>query len=131
LYYIQYAHVRAVSVAAKVAQALDQAMPSSLPENIATKSDICAYSDQEKIILKKVCSLKYLLPQLAENHQIHLLAHFAYELSHDFHAYYNQQRIIDASQPALTQHRLVMVNLVRTTLATTMFIMGVTPLNKM
>lgn len=120
LYYIQYAHVRTVSVTAKMVQ-----------ENIAASTQVCAYSDQEKIILKKICSLKYLLPQLAANHQIHLLAHFAYELSHDFHAYYNQQRIIDAAHPALTHHRLAIVDLVRSTLATSMFIMGVTPLQKM
>ncbi|MBP9765084.1 arginine--tRNA ligase [Candidatus Babeliales bacterium] len=121
LFYIQYAHVRTMSIQKK-------AMEAGIDHTNVTL-DTCNQS--EKLILKKICQLKYLLPQIAQNHQIHLLAHFTYELSHLFHAYYNQQRIIDTDNPATTQHRLAIVNVTQKTLQTAFYIMGITPLDTM
>lgn len=121
VYYIQYAHVRTISVQKKAIEAgisLDQIALSKL-------------SDEEKMLLKKLYELKTLLPQVAQNHQIHLIAHYSYEVAHLFHAYYNQNRIIDTENIEQTMHRLAIVNLVQINLKTAMFVMGIVPMEKM
>ncbi|MCX5923788.1 MAG: arginine--tRNA ligase [Candidatus Dependentiae bacterium] len=123
VYYIQYAYVRTLSIQKKAAD-----------ENIITAKD-CNYdlslSDLEKLILKKICSLKSLIFNIGQNHQIHLLAYFTLELATLFHRYYNAQRVIDASNPEVTQQRLHIIGLVQQTLKTCLFLMGVTPMEKM
>jgi arginyl-tRNA synthetase len=123
VYYIQYAYVRTLSIQKKAAD-----------ENIITAKD-CNYdlplSDLEKLILKKICSLKSLIFNIGQNHQIHLLAYFTLEVATLFHRYYNAQRVIDANSPEVTQQRLHIIGLVQQTLKTCLFLMGVTPMEKM
>ena len=89
------------------------------------------YNDTEKLLIKKICSLKSLIYNIHHNHQIHLLAYFTYELATLFHQYYNQQRVLDAQNPAATAHRLYLVNIVQQTLQSSLFLMGITPLQSM
>jgi len=121
VYYIQYAHVRTVSVQKKASDAgID-----------LSKVQLQTLSAEEKMLLKKLYVLKELLPQVAQNHQIHLIAHYSYEVAHLFHAYYNQNRIIDLKNEEQTLHRFAMVNLVQINLKTAMFVMGIVPMEKM
>lgn len=122
MFYIQYAFVRTISIQ-KRAETDGIALLDHYP--------LQDLNDQEKLLIKKICHLKYLLPQIAQNHQIHLLAYYTYELSHIFHAYYNQQRVIDAQNLAITHHRMGIIQLVQTTIKTALFIMGITPMEKM
>lgn len=122
MYYIQYAYVRTMSIQAKAIQE-----NITLPTTVAFQD----LSSQEKLLIKKLCHLKLLLPQIAHNHQIHLLAYYAYDVAHVFHAYYNQQRVIDSQNVAMTQQRLSIIKLVQINLKTAFFIMGITPLEKM
>ncbi|MBI2344897.1 arginine--tRNA ligase [Candidatus Dependentiae bacterium] len=121
VYYIQYAHVRTVSVQKKAIQSGINFEQVKLLE----------LSFEEKTLLKKLYELKNLLPQVAQNHQIHLIAHYSYEVAHLFHAYYNQNRIIDSENIQQTLHKLAMVNLVQINLKTAMFVMGIVPMEKM
>lgn len=122
MFYIQYAYVRTLSVQKR-----------AVVENIELldKYPLQEITDQEKLLIKKICHLKYLLPQIANNHQIHLLAYYTYELSHLMHAYYNQHRILDNQNLALTYHRMHILQLVQTNIKTALFIMGITPMEKM
>ena len=122
IFYIQYAHVRTISVQKKAIQdGFSTTECNLLPEMTL----------QEKMLLKKLYQLKTLLPQVAQNHQIHLVAHYAYEVANLFHAYYNQERFIIPDNVALTNHRLALVNLVQINLRTAMFIMGIIPMQEM
>jgi len=122
MFYIQYAFVRTISI---------QRRAETDGIALLDAYQLQDLNDQEKLLIKKICHLKYLLPQIAQNHQIHLLAYYTYELSHVFHAYYNQQRIIDTQNLAITHHRMGIIQLVQTTIKTTLFIMGITPMEKM
>lgn len=122
IFYIQYAHVRTVSI-------YKRAAAENVP--LPTSAAIGAVTDQEKLLIKKICLLKYLLPQVAQNHQIHLIAYYTYELAHLFHAYYNQNRIIDAQNLDLTHHRMNIIQMVQTNLKTALLVMGITPMEKM
>ncbi len=122
VYYIQYAHVRTISVQRKAVEAGITLENTQLLETL---------SFDEKMLLKKLYELKTLLPQVAQNYQIHLIAHYSYEVAHLFHAYYNQNRIIDSENMPMTMHRLAIVNLVQLNLKTAMFVMGIVPMEKM
>ncbi|HSW77133.1 MAG TPA: arginine--tRNA ligase [Candidatus Saccharimonadales bacterium] len=123
VYYIQYAYVRTLSIQRKAEE-----------ENI-TVNATCLYdqefSDLEKLLLRKMCALKSLIYSISNNHQIHVLAYYTHELAGLFHKYYNMQRVIDASNPAVTQQRLHCIGLIQQTLQTCLFLMGITPLEKM
>lgn len=121
IYYIQYAFVRTVSIQRNASE-----------QNVAAANVITLeISETEKLLLKKICALKNLIANIGKNHQIHLLAYFTYEFASLFHQYYNQQRIIETAHPEQTAHRLYMVNLVQETLKTSLFLMGITPMQKM
>lgn len=121
VFYIQYAFVRTLSIQKKAAElGLSTA---------ATFNSNC--SAIEKLIIKKMCSLKLLIANIAHHHQIHLLAYYSYELASLFHQYYNQQRVLDSENPSATSHRLYLVETIQQTFKTTLFLMGVTPMEKM
>ena len=121
MYYIQYAFVRTVSIARNACE-----------QNFAPASKITHdFNESEKLLFKKICSLKNLIFNISQNHQIHLLAYFTYELAALFHQFYNQKRIIETSEPEQTAQRLYLVNIIQETLKTSLFLMGITPMQKM
>ena len=123
VFYIQYAYVRTVSILKKAEQ-----------ENIVLQES-CDFSqpitDLEKLIIKKICSLKSLISNISSNYQIHLLAYFTLELSTLFHKYYNAHKVIDPNNQQLTEQRLHMIKVIQETLRLCFFLMGITPLKKM
>ncbi|OGB86163.1 arginine--tRNA ligase [candidate division TM6 bacterium RIFCSPHIGHO2_12_FULL_38_8] len=121
IYYIQYALVRILSIQKKAAE----------EKTISAKKITEPCSNMEKLLIKKICAFKALITNIASNHQIHLLAHDTSELATLFHQYYNQQRIIDAAAPKETAHRLFIVDLMQQNLKLALFLMGITPMEKM
>lgn len=123
VFYIQYAYVRTHSI-------FEKAQEESI--SMATVSQfIEPLSESETLILKKICSLKALLFDIAQNHQIHLIAYYSYELAALFHKYYNTHRVIDPTNKSVSAQRLAMVNMVQQTLQTCFYLMGITPVKKM
>ncbi len=123
IFYIQYAHVRTLSIQKKADQA-------GIPPEI-TPSFNQEFSPLETLLLKKICSLKELMFNIADNYQIHLLAYYSYELATLFHKYYNSARVIIPDNPELSQQRLHIIKMVQQTLQTCFYVMGITPLQKM
>ncbi|MBM18323.1 MAG: arginine--tRNA ligase [Epsilonproteobacteria bacterium] len=123
IFYIQYAYVRTHSIYNK-AQELNL-QPADQPKFEQS------LTDSEKLILKKICSLKTLLHNIADNHQIHLIAYYAYELASLFQKYYNTHRVIEPDNMQISQQRLNFILLVQQTLQTCFYLMGITPLKKM
>lgn len=121
IYYIQYAFVRTISIKRKASQ--EGYSPATHPT--------LDFNQAEKLLLKKICSLKSLIATINHNQQIHLLAYFTYELASLFHQYYNQQRVIDPTNKTETAQRLYLVNIVQETLQTSLFLMGITPMHSM
>lgn len=121
IYYIQYAFVRTLSIQKK-----------ATTEGFVQADKLgSTLSDGEKLLIRKICSLKTLIATVGKNHQIHLLAYYTYELATMFHQYYNQQRVLDNENKELTAHRLYLVDTIQKTLQTCFFLMGITPLHKM
>lgn len=123
IFYIQYAYVRTHSIQRKATtDGLQLYTNHQYNQN---------FSQAEQLILKKICFLKTLLFDIASNHQIHLLAYYSYELATLFHKYYNTHKVIDSTQPELSEQRLQFISLVQQTLQTCFYLMGITPLKKM
>ena len=123
IFYIQYAYVRTNSIFDKATEEGINVLNEQTFNN--------QFSDSEKLIIKKICSLKTLIFDISLNYQIHLIAYYSYELATLFHKYYNTHRIIDHSDKINSSQRLSFILLIQKTLQTCFYLMGITPLKKM
>lgn len=123
VYYIQYAYVRTGSILAKASQ------ESALADISA--DDALHLGAQEAVLLKKIASLSTLLESISEHYQTHLLTYYALELAQQFHGYYARNKVIDLENIPQSRARLLMVTIVRNTLATTLNLLGISKPEKM
>ncbi len=123
VYYVQYAYVRTGSILTKAAQATDL-------HNI-NADDAQYIGPEEAFLLKKIIFLEQLLADIATNHQTHLLAYYVVELAQLFHRYYSHVRVIDVENMQKSRGRLLMIVLVRNTIALVLDTLGVSHPEKM
>ncbi len=123
VYYIQYAYVRTKSI-------LEKATHTEALHAITTK-DIENFGPAERLLLKKIASLKEQLQSIQRNYQTHQLAYYTIELAQTFHAYYSHHKVIDTENIAQSRARLVMIDLVRTTLKTCFDLLGISAPDRM
>jgi arginyl-tRNA synthetase len=123
VYYVQYAYVRTGSIVQK----------ASVDERLR---DVSAFDAQhigkeEAFLLKKIIFLEQLLRDISVNHQTHLLTYYVVELAQLFHRYYSHVRVLDMQNIPKSRARLLMVTLVRDTIATVLEILGISYPDKM
>ncbi len=123
VYYVQYAYVRAGSI-------LEKAFQAASLDNINV-SDAQHLGPEEAFLLKKIVFLEQLLRDIATNHQTHLLTYYVVELAQLFHRYYSHVRVIDMGQIEKSRARLLMIVLVRNTIAMVLDLLGVSHPEKM
>jgi arginyl-tRNA synthetase len=123
VYYVQYAYVRTKSILAK---ALDH---NELHNIIA--QDAQYLGPEEKLLVKKIISLKNLLINIGHNHQTHLLTYFIHELSQIFSRYYSQNRVIDFDNIQRSRARLLLIQLMNNTLDMVLTLLGISKPEKM
>jgi arginyl-tRNA synthetase len=123
VYYVQYAYVRTGSIAQRASQ--EECLQS------ITSSDVDNIGKEEAFLLKKIMFLQQLLHDISLNHQTHLLTYYVLELAQLFHRYYAHMRILDANDIPKSRARLLMVTIVRNTLATVLKLLGVSCPDKM
>ena len=123
VYYLQYAFVRTGSVLEKAAQ---------YEQFKDIKSQDALYiTDAEKLLVKKMVSLKELLDAMVVNHQVHLIAYYLLEVAHLFHNYYHHNRVIEPETVEQSRGRLLTVMLVQQTFDRCLRLMGLTRPAKM
>ena len=123
VYYIQYAYVRTLSILEKAEKALGITDVSV---------DDCKHiGDAEKLLIKKIASLKDLLTSIAENHQTHLLTYYIQELAQLFHNYYAHSRILDPADMATSRARVLMTIILRDTFSIVLELLGISRPQKM
>jgi arginyl-tRNA synthetase len=123
VYYVQYAYVRTGSI---VQKALQESAYARI--NVADAEHI---GKEEAFLLKKILFLEQLLRDISVNHQTHLLTYYVVELAQLFHRYYSHVRVIDKENIAKTRGRLLMIILVRNTIAMVLKLLGVSCPEKM
>jgi len=123
VYYVQYAYVRTLSILEKAAQELGIA-------NIESK-EADHLGAAERMLLKKIITLKELLMAISHNHQTHLLTYYVMELAQLFHNYYAHNRVLDSSNMAQSRARLLVITILKDTLALALELLGVSRPKKM
>lgn len=124
VYYIQYAYVRMNSIFAKAV------LHDQLSDIQATDVALLTSAD-DKLMLKKLLSLRSLLLHITQHYQTHLLAYYVIELAQAFHKYYGKHRIVDLTDIPASKARLSLVRLIQETMGLCMQLMGIRLLEKM
>lgn len=133
VFYVQYAHARAFSIARRaetVGLGLDDAglaavdlSPLDQPGELALLRKLAEWPRQAEIA--------------ARAHEPHRIAFYLYDLASEFHALQHQGkldpllRFVREDAPAITRARLALVRATALTIATALGILGVTPMDEM
>lgn len=123
VYYVQYAYVRTGSILEKASKDSDLGGINA--------ADAQYIGSEEAFLLKKIVFLEQLLMDIASNHQTHLLTYYVVELAQLFHRYYSHVRVIDLENKEKSRGRLLMISLLRNTIALVLDILGVSHPEKM
>jgi arginyl-tRNA synthetase len=124
VFYVQYAHARICSI---FRQADEQSI-SLLP---ISDIDFCKLnSEAEFDLMRKLGELPQEVSEAAAQYAPHRLVRYVYELASQFHSYYKAERVIteDAAQ---TQARIALLGAVRTVIANTLRLIGVSAPERM
>lgn len=124
VYYVQYAHARICSI---FRQAEEQGI-AVLP---LAQVDLAQLSSEAEFdLLRKIGELPEEIAIAAEQYAPHRMIRYVYELASQFHSYYRGHYVI-TDDAALTQARLALLGALRTTLANTLRVVGVSAPERM
>lgn len=118
IFYMQYAYVRTNSIFKKAFEENQHLL------NLSTV-DCKEILNNEKLLIKKLCSLKELLVDINNNYQTHLLAYYSLELAALFHSYYNSTKAITPDDQAYSKNRLFIIKLIQQNLELCFRLMGI------
>ncbi|WP_282608397.1 arginine--tRNA ligase [Pelagibius sp. Alg239-R121] len=131
VFYVNYAHARAHSVARMCAEAfpdlpLDDVSLRASELNLLTDSD-------ELAVMKLLAEWPRLVESAAEAHEPHRVAFYLYDLAAAFHGLWTKGnvRFIVHGQPKLTQARMALVRSVAVVVASGLEVFGVEPVEEM
>ncbi len=117
VYYIQYAHARICSVLRTLQERGGQLSPD--------QADWTALNgEQEQEIIQHLEQFPELVRKAAEEREPHILAHGLKELAAQFHAWYNQTKVL-VDEPAIAQSRLVLCRCIAQVLRHGLELLGV------
>jgi arginyl-tRNA synthetase len=133
VFYVQYAHARAASVARRAAEAgfvLDDAALAAV--------DLGPLGAPGELVLaKKLAEWPRLAALAAQHHEPHRVAFYLYDLAGAFHALQHQGKIdsdlrfVQADTPDTTRARLALVRATALVISAGLGILGVTPMDEM
>jgi arginyl-tRNA synthetase len=76
-------------------------------------------------------SFEEILKVIAQSYQTHVLAYYVFELTHKFHNYYANNRIVDLENIPLSKSRLFLVFLMRNMLQMNFDLLGISKPERM
>ncbi|MBR9707729.1 MAG: arginine--tRNA ligase, partial [Candidatus Diapherotrites archaeon] len=115
--YVQYSHVRCNSILAKT------------KEKPVLKAKV--QNDSEKQLIKTVLKFPIVVSQAARQYEVHLIAHYALQLTQDFNSFYRDSPVLTAKTPALLKQRLAFVTATKNTLKKALYLLGINAPDKM
>ena len=133
VWYVQYAHARICSVRRNAAAAGFDVDPRSLAD--APLEHLL--EPEELALIKQMAAYPRALEAAAVHHEPHRIAFFLGDLAASFHGLWNRGneqpdlRFLRPDQPGLTRARLALISAVRTTLASGLELIGVTPVEEL
>ncbi|WP_456400683.1 arginine--tRNA ligase [Persephonella sp.] len=126
VYYVQYAHARICSVFREAKERFNFD-----PEKEFTGEINLLTEDQERILMKHLTFIPDLILEAAYKQDPHKLTQITYDLSSDFHYYYNNFKFLVENDEKLMRARLYLLKAVREALRTLFKLMGITPVERM
>lgn len=134
VFYVQYAHVRTMSIIAKAKEFL----PEAYNKFLANEYDLSLLSSEEEIeIIKLLASWPKILEASAKYFEPHKIAFYLINLAAKFHAIWNfgkennEYRFLIEDNLELTVARLAFADAVKKIIAVGFGVIGVTPMTKM
>ncbi|MCI5774633.1 MAG: arginine--tRNA ligase [Erysipelotrichaceae bacterium] len=119
VYYAQYAHARMCSI---LRQAKDIAL--------ADHYELIKH-EKEMNLLKQINEFTNVVADCAKTRMPHKMCNYIQKLASDFHSFYNECKVIDSNDLALSSQRLALVEACRITLNNALNSIGVTAPEKM
>ncbi|HJD53844.1 MAG TPA: arginine--tRNA ligase [Rickettsia endosymbiont of Proechinophthirus fluctus] len=134
IFYVQYAHVRTISILSKAREL----MPESYNNFESGKYDLSLLSSEEEIeIIKLLASWTKTLEASAKYFEPHRIAFYLINLASKFHSMWNfgkensEYRFVIESNKELTLARLALASAIQKVIASGLEVIGVEPMNKM
>ncbi len=124
VFYAQYAHARISSI-------LEKAADAGLMAGDGELSDGGPMHEKEVALIRELSVFPELIEEIAQSYEVHKLPHYAIRLADRFHSFYNDCKVIDETDKETTQRRLRLIAAVRTVLAETLRLIGVSAPEKM
>jgi len=116
VYYVQYAHARIASI-------LRRAAETGLAP--AAGVDGLLAGAPEAALARAIIRLPEVVEDAARSEETHGVTAYATELATQFHTFYRDARVVDASEPERSAGRLALVSAARTTLANALGLLGI------
>ncbi|ACR47335.1 arginyl-tRNA synthetase [Rickettsia peacockii str. Rustic] len=134
IFYVQYAHVRTISILSKARELI----PESYNNFESGKYDLSLLSSEEEIeIIKLLASWTKTLEASAKYFEPHRIAFYLINLASKFHSMWNfgkensDYRFVIESNKELTLARLALASAIQKVIASGLEVIGVEPMNKM
>lgn len=135
VFYVQYAHARACSVARHAGEMFPG---RDLSDAALASHDLAPLADQDEIaVMRKLAAWPRLVESAAESHEPHRVAYYLAELAAAFHGLWNrgrddaQLRFLIGENPGLSLARLALVRAVALVVASGLKVFGVEPVSEM
>ncbi|MDO5330403.1 MAG: arginine--tRNA ligase [Bacillota bacterium] len=119
VYYAQYAHARCCSILQ---------MAGSLKPNPAAEG---LSNDYEMSILKHLADFPSMIETAAKTRSPNRVTAYIHSLAELFHEFYSHNRVLDETNPGLSESRLALVDAVRIVLSSALDLIGVSAPSKM
>jgi arginyl-tRNA synthetase len=116
VYYVQYAHARIASI-------LRKARDAGLPAATSVAGHLIG--DAEAALARAIARVPEVVEDAATSEETHGVTAYATELATQFHAFYRDARVVDASEPERSAARLALVSAARITLANALGLLGI------
>jgi arginyl-tRNA synthetase len=116
VYYVQYAHARIASILRKAAD-------TGLAPAINVEGLLGGVP--EAALARAIVRFPEVVEDAARSEETHGVTAYATELATQFHAFYRDARVVDASEPERSAGRLALVSAARTTLANALGLLGI------
>ncbi len=135
VFYVQYAHARVHSVMKKAVEAFADIETSDAA--LADADMSLLINPSEIAIMRAIASWPRMVEGAAEAHEPHRISFFLYDLSSEFHTFWNKGnddvslRFIIEGDKAITCARLALIRSVALVIASGLAIVGVTPVKEM